>query len=404
MFLGLAACLILGLMFSFVFQKLRLPGLVGYLLCGILIGPYCLDLIGGELLSISADIRRLALVIILTRAGLALDLKDLRAVGRPALLMCFVPAAFEIIGMTFAASWLLDMPLVTAALTGSVVAAVSPAVVVPKMLNLIDKGYGRDKSIPQLIMTGASVDDVFVIVVFTSLCGLSGGGSVSWLDFAFIPVSIITGIAVGVIIGTAVAKLFERFAASDTVRLLILLGVSCVFVYVEDTFDLPFSGLLAVMSMGAAIRKLSPDIASRLSGIFKKLWIPAELMLFILVGAAINPKDALTSGFAAIAAILVALVFRAAGVVCCVVKTKLNLKERLFCVVAYLPKATVQAAIGSVPLAMGLPYGAEILTVAVLAILITAPLGEVGIELCYKHWLTPPHSDRGEIAADTVDR
>lgn len=389
MLTSLAYIFLLGLLLSKLFQTLRLPGLLGMLLTGILLGPHVLNLLDGSLLSISADLRQLALIIILTRAGLSLDVADLKRVGRPAVLMCFVPACCEMAGMVLLAPRLLGVSLLDAAIMGAVVAAVSPAVVVPKMLSLMEQRRGTGQSIPQLILAGASVDDVFVIVVFTAFTGLAQGESITPASFGQIPVSIVTGLGVGILLGVALAELFRRFHMRDSVKVLLLLSAAFLLVALEDAAAgvVPFSGLLAVMSLGAALQKRRQVVAVRLSAKFSKLWVGAEILLFVLVGATVDLNYALAAGGAAVLTLLGALAFRMAGVFLCLLGTRLNGKERLFCMIAYLPKATVQAAIGSVPLSMGLACGAMVLTVAVLAILVAAPLGAFGIDMTCRRLL-----------------
>ncbi|MFA6744885.1 MAG: cation:proton antiporter [Bacteroides graminisolvens] len=389
MLTSLAFIFLLGLSLGYVFMKLKLPALIGMLLTGIALGPYVLNLLEPPLLSVSVDLRQLALVIILTRAGLALDIKDLMKVGRPALLMCFVPACFEIAGMMLIAPPLLGISLLDAAIMGTVVAAVSPAIIVPKMLHLMDQKYGTSKSIPQLIMAGGSVDDVFVIVMFTAFTGLALGGNISAVSFLQIPVSILSGLVLGVLLGWLLTRYFKRYHMRDSVKVLIILSVSFLLVALERVLKgvLPVSGLLAVMALGATLLKNYEVLALRLSAKFSKLWVGAEILLFVLVGATVDIKYAVGAGLSAVVVILFSLLFRMAGVFVCMIKTQLTLKERVFCMIAYLPKATVQAAIGSLPLAMGLPCGKIVLTVAVLAILITAPLGAFGIDMTYKRLL-----------------
>lgn len=389
MLFSLALIFLCGMMLGSIFQKLRLPPLLGMLLTGILLGPYTLNLLDPSILSISADLRQLALIIILTRAGLNLDISDLKKVGRPAVLLCFVPASFEIAGMLLLAPPLLGISLLDAAIMGTVVAAVSPAVVVPKMLKLMEEGYGTKQSIPQMIMAGASVDDVFVIVLFTSFTGLAGGGSISPLDFVRIPTSIVLGLGGGVLCGMLMAVFFERVHMRDSMKVILILSLSCLLVTLEHavTGVVGFSGLLAIMSMGAALQRGRKEVAVRLSAKYAKLWVAAELLLFVLVGAAVDVQYAAASGLAAVVLIFGAIAFRMLGVFICLLRTKLLKKERLFCMIAYCPKATVQAAIGSVPLAMGLSCGQIVLTVAVLAILITAPLGAFAIDRTYRRFL-----------------
>ena len=393
MLLSLALIFLCGMLLGKIFSLLKLPSLLGLIITGIILGPYCLNLLDGSILSISADLRELALIIILTRAGLNLDIEDLKKVGRPAILMCFIPASFEIIGMVLIAPRLFNITLFEAALMGSVVAAVSPAVLVPKMLKLIDERYGTNKSIPQLLMAGASVDDIFVIVLFASFTSLVKGGSVSALDFLKIPTSIIFGLLIGVIIALILTKFFTRFHIRDSAKVVIILSISFILVTIENSISkvfngiIGFSGLLAVMSVGAFLKAKKQELSKRLSLKYSKLWVAAEIMLFVLVGATVNIKYALNTGFTGILLIFAVLIFRMLGVLISLIKTNLNKKERIFSMIAYCPKATVQAAIGSIPLSLGFASGEIILTIAVLAILITAPLGSFAIELFYKRLL-----------------
>lgn len=389
MLTSFAFIFLLGMLLSSVLKKLRLPGLLGMLITGIVLGPYVLNLLDPSILSISADLRQIALIIILTRAGLSLDINDLMKVGRPAILMCFVPACLEIAGMILLAPRLLGISVLDAAIMGTVVAAVSPAVIVPKMLMLMEQGYGRENSIPQLIMAGASVDDVFVIVLFTSFTGLAQGEGITAASFAQVPVSILTGMIAGVVTGLLLAVLFAKLHMRDSGKVVVLLSISFLMVALENSIKgvIPFSGLLAVMSMGIALQKKRPVVAERLSVKYSKLWVAAEILLFVLVGATVDVSYALAAGASAIILIFGVLLFRMAGVFLCMLKTRLSGKERLFCMIAYMPKATVQAAIGGVPLALGLGCGKIVLTVAVLAILITAPLGAFGVDMTYRKLL-----------------
>lgn len=386
---SLALVFLGGLLAGEVFRRLRLPPLLGMLLVGIAFGPYALGLLDDSLLAISADLRKIALIIILTRAGLSLDIGDLRKVGRSAVLLCFVPATFEIVGTVILAPRLLGVSVLEAAIIGSVIAAVSPAVVVPRMLRLMDEGYGAKQGIPQMILAGASVDDVYVIVLFSSFTSLASGGTLSPLDFVRIPTSLVLGIAAGVLCGLALAWWFSHVHMRDSIKVVIFLALSLVLVTIEDhcTGIIGFSGLLAVMSMGIMLGRRIPVVSKRLSAKYDRLWVGAELLLFVLVGAMVNVAYVAYAGVAAILLILGAMVFRMAGVFASVLSTKLNGKERAFCMLAYTPKATVQAAIGGVPLAMGLACGETVLTVAVLAILITAPFGAIAIDCTYKKWL-----------------
>lgn len=389
MLLSLAFIFLCGMLFGGIFEKLRLPPLLGMLFTGILLGPYVFDWLDPMLLSISADLRQIALIIILTRAGLNLNVSDLKKVGRPAVLMCFLPASFEIAGMLLLAPKLLGVSLLDAAILGTVIAAVSPAVVVPKMLKLMDEGYGVKQGIPQLIMAGASVDDVFVIVLFTSFTGLASGGAISPFDFVRVPTSIFLGMAVGVLCGLLLSQLFRKIHLRDSLKVLLLLSLSFLYVTLEDAIPgaIGFSGLLAVMSTGVMLQRGRSAVADRLSAKYSKLWVAAELLLFVLVGATVDIQYALASGLAAVALLFGVMGFRMLGVFVCLLGTKLQMRERLFCMLAYMPKATVQAAIGSIPLSMGLSCGNIVLTVAVLAILITAPLGAFAIDHTYRKLL-----------------
>lgn len=389
MLFSIALMLLVGMLAGWGCKKLHLPGLLGMIFTGIVLGPFALNLIDGTILSISSELRRIALIIILTRAGLSLDINDLKKVGRPAILMCFVPACFEMTGMIILAPLLLHISYIEAAVMGAVIAAVSPAVIVPKMLKLMDEGYGVNKSVPQMILAGASVDDVFVIVMFSVFTGLAQGNGVSAVSFIRIPVSIILGILIGMAAGTILAIYFKKIHIRDTVKVIIFLCISFLLVTVEDRFSdiIPFASLIAVMCIGIALQRNRKEAAVRLSVKFNKLWVCAEVILFVLVGATVNISYAISAGISAVMLIFGVLLFRMAGVFVCMIKTKLNMRERLFCVIAYMPKATVQAAIGGVPLSMGLACGNIVLTVAVLAIIITAPLGAFLIDLTYKRFL-----------------
>lgn len=390
MLLSMALIMLIGMASGYICRRLKLPGLLGMIITGIILGPYVLDLIDPSILNISADLRKIALIIILTRAGLTLDINDLKRVGRPAILMCFVPATFELAGMLLLAPRILGISLLEAAIMGAVVAAVSPAVVVPKMIKLIDEGYGTKKSIPQLILAGASVDDVYVIVLFSTFTGLAKGDRVSAMSFINIPVSVVLGIALGIASGWLLAVYFKKVHVRDTIKVIIVLSISFILVSAENALSTPitFSALIAVMFMGIALSRYRNETAVRLSGKFNRLWVGAEVVLFVLVGASVDIGYALSAGAGAVILIFGVLIFRIAGVFVCLTGTNLNMKERLFCMLAYTPKATVQAAIGSFPLAMGLSCGSIVLTVAVLAILITAPLGAFMIDLTYKKLLS----------------
>lgn len=389
MLISISLMLLMGMFAGWICKKLRLPSLLGMMLTGVILGPYVLDQIDASILNISADLRKIALIIILTRAGLTLNIKDLKKVGRPAVLMCFVPATFEILGMILLAPRLFQVSLLEAAVIGAVVGAVSPAVIVPKMIKLIDEGYGVDKSIPQLILAGASVDDVFVIVLFTAFTGLAQGRQISVMSFVNIPVSIILGIGIGFLAGLLLARFFERVHMRDTVKVILVLCLSFLLVTAEDSIsgDITFSALIAIMFIGIAMQRYRRAVSTRLSLKFNKLWVCAEILLFVLVGATVDLHYVTVAAIPAILLIFGVLCFRMLGVFLCLLRTGLSLRERLFCMFAYLPKATVQAAIGGVPLSMGLPCGTVVLTVAVMAILITAPLGAFLIELSYKKLL-----------------
>ena len=390
MLTSIAIILLFGLLVGWIFSKMKLPSLLGMIIVGIVLSTHCLNLVDDSILTISGDLRQIALVIILTRAGLSLNFSDLKKVGRPAILMCFVPACIEMVGTIIFAPLLLDVSILDAAIIGSVMAAVSPAVVVPRMIKLIEDGYGTDKSIPQLILAGASVDDVFVIVVFTALTTLASTGEISAINFIQIPTSILLGVLLGGVVGTILVWFFRRFHIRDSVKVLIILSVSFLLLELQNRLEgiVPVSGLLAIMSVGIIINQKYDVLAKRLSVKYNKLWLGAEIFLFVLVGIAVDLKYALAAGIVVILLVILALVFRMMGVAISLVKTKLNKKERLFCAVAYTPKATVQAALGTVPLVMGLSCGEIVLTVAVISILITAPFGAICIDNLYKKLLS----------------
>ena len=396
MLTSLSFIFLVGLAMGAICQKLKLPRIIGMLATGIVLGPYVLDLLDPSILSISADLRKMALIIILLKAGLSLNLDDLKKVGRPAIMMSFVPASFEIIGYLLFAPAILGITRVEAAVMGSVLAAVSPAVVVPRMVQLMETKYGTEKAIPQMIMAGASCDDIFVIVLFTTFLSMVQGGSADIKAFANIPVSIILGIILGAIVGYLLYLFFETAYAKkhyvrNSMKVIIVLGFSFMLIAIEGWLEgkIAVSGLLAVVSMACVLKmKCTAFVSKRLSEKFGKLWLAAEVILFVLVGAAVDIRYTLDAGLAAVAMIFIALIFRSFGVLLCTVKTDLSAKERVFCVIAYLPKATVQAAIGSVPFAAGLPCGKIVLSVAVMEIIITAPLGAFGMDFSYKKFLT----------------
>lgn len=378
-----------GLLFSRICQRLKLPGLIGMILAGILVGPSVLNIIDASVLNIAASLRQFALVLILTRAGLSLDIQALKKVGRPAFLMCFVPACFEVAGCVLIAPRLLPVNYTEAAIIGAVIAAVSPAVIVPRMIRLIEEGYGKEKSIPQLILAGASVDDVFVIVLFTAFLALEGNQKVSLWQFVTIPLSIILGVAIGYLVARLLIVLFEYVNLTTAQKLLVVLSSSFLMIELENQLKglVPISGLLAIMSIGLTFYQKKQDMTKELSAKYNELWTAGEILLFVLVGVAVNLSYVKTAGLMAIILVLVALCFRMAGVFLCVTGTKLDKRERLFCMLAYTPKATVQAAIGATPLAMGLRCGETVLTVAILAILITAPFGAIAIDRSYQKLL-----------------
>lgn len=389
MLLSVALILSLGMILGWLCQKCKLPSLLGMLITGIILGPYVLNLIDSSILSISSELRKIALIIILTRAGLNLDISGLKKIGRPAVLMCFVPASFELLGIILLAPKILGISVLESAILGSVLAAVSPAVVVPRMVKLIEEEYGTKKGIPQLILAGASVDDVYVIVLFTTFIGIIQGKGISVISFINIPISITLGVLIGVGLGYILSKYFEKVHIRDTTKVLLILSVSFMLVTAEDTLNtnITFAALIAIMFIGVAIQKFREPVAKRLSAKYNKLWVAAEIFLFVLVGATVNIGYLKNVGSNALIVIAGALVFRMAGVFVCLLGTKLNWKERMFTMLAYTPKATVQAAIGGIPISIGLSCGDMVLTVAVLVIVLTAPLGAFAIDFSYKKLL-----------------
>lgn len=389
MLLSIALILVVGMAMGWICRKVKLPSLLGMLLTGIVLGPYVLNLLDDSILSISSELRKIALIIILTRAGLGLDLTGLKKIGRPAVFMCFVPASFEILGIVLLAPKIIGVSVLEAAVMGAVLAAVSPAVVVPRMVKLMEEGYGTKQGIPQLILAGASVDDVYVIVLFSTFLGMMQGKGVSAVSFINIPVSILLGIAIGLILGAALSLYFEKVHIRDTAKVLIILSISFFLVVIEDTLMTPitFSALIAIMFIGIGLKKKREVVAVRLSAKYGKLWVASEIFLFVLVGATVNITYLKNVGVKALILIAGALIFRMLGVFVCLLKTEFTGKERLFVMMAYTPKATVQAAIGGIPLSLGLACGDIVLTVAVLAIVLTAPLGAFAIDLSYKKLL-----------------
>ncbi len=395
MLTSLSFIFLVGLAMAAICQRIRLPRIIGMLLTGIVLGPYVLDLLDPSILSISSELRQMALIIILVKAGLSLNLADLKKVGRPAVMLSCVPASFELLGYVLFAPMILGVNRIEAAVMGAVLAAVSPAVVVPRMVKLMESGYGTKKSIPQMILAGASCDDIFVIVLFSTFSGMAQGGSARVMDFVNIPISIVSGILLGAVAGWLLSLFFETAYAKEhyvrnSMKVIIVLGVSFLLMSVENWVKpyISVSGLLAVVSMACVLNLRSiKAVSARLSEKFGKLWLAAEVLLFVLVGAAVDIRYTMGAGLAAVLMIFTALIFRTIGVLICLAGTALNWKERLFCVIAYLPKATVQAAIGSVPMAMGLPCGQIVLSVAVMAILITAPLGALGMDSTFERLL-----------------
>ena len=395
MLTSLALVFLVGLALASICQKLRLPRIIGMLITGVLLGPYVLNLFDESILGISTDLRQMALVIILIKAGLSLNIQDLKKVGRPAVLMSFLPALFEILAFVVFAPFVLGVNHIEAAIIGAVLGAVSPAVVVPRMVQLMDEKYGTEKSIPQMILAAASLDDVFVIVLFSTFISMAQGSGAQIMDFVNIPVSISLGILLGVIAGFVLAWFFEtkyshQHLVRNSMKVIIVLGVSFFLIAVEEMLEgiVAVSGLLAVMSMAMVLAMRSvPEVTGRLQEKYGKLWIAAEVILFVLVGAAVDIRYTLNAGILAIGMIFLALIFRSFGVLLCLIGTPLSRKEKLFCVIAYLPKATVQAAIGSIPLSLGLSCGNMVLSIAVLSIVLTAPLGALGMDLTYKKLL-----------------
>ena len=381
---------LIGFFFAQISEKIGLPKIIGMLVAGILLGPCVFNVLDASILSISADLRKFALIIILIKAGLTLDLKDLKKVGLPAILLCFLPASFEILAALFFGPILFGLSRLDAAIMGAVLGAVSPAVVVPRMIDLIEKGYGKDKSIPQMILAGSSCDDIYVIVLFTTMVNVAKGENVNWLSILQIPTSVLLGILFGACFAYLLVYLLKRIQVENTVIVILILDFSFLLVGIENYFEglISISSLLAILSMACFLKRKSKDVLIKnLSNQFGKLWLAAEIILFVLVGAAVDIRYTLEAGPLALLLILISLVFRSLAVCLCTMKTNLNRKERLFCIIAYLPKATVQAAIGSVPLAMGLSCGQLILSVSVLAILITAPMGAIGIDQSYQKLL-----------------
>ena len=395
MLTSLSLVFLLGLAMGAICQRLKLPKIIGMLMTGMVLGPFVFDVLDPALLSISADLKKMAFIIILLRAGLSLDLADLKKVGRPAVLLSFIPATFEIIGYILLAPVMLGITRMDAAVMGAVLGAASPAVVMPQMVHFMENKYGTKKAIPQMIMAGISGDGIFVIVLFTTFLGMAQGGSAGITDFFNVPISIILGAVLGALVGYLLCLFFEtayahKYYVRNSMKVIIVLGFSFFLIAIETWLEgiVAVSGLLAVVSMACVLKmKSTVFVSKRLSEKFGKLWLAAEVMLFVLVGAAVDIRYTLEAGIMAVLMILTALLFRSCGVLLCMTKTMLTWQERLFCVIAYLPKATVQAAVGSVPLAAGLECGNIVLSVAVMAIVVTAPLGAWGMDSTYKKLL-----------------
>lgn len=379
---SIALILLIGLFAGFIFNKIKLPNFIGMILVGIIIGPHLLNLVDETILNISSDLRQIVLVIILTRAGLSLNIKELKKVGRPAILMCFVPALFEMLAITFIAPLFFEVTYLEAAIIGSVVAAVSPAVIVPRMIKLNNEGYGNNKSIPSIILAGASVDDVFVIAIFTSLLSFTKTGEISFVSIVQVPSSIILGVGLGLICGYLLGLFFRKWQVNETIKVIIMIAISFFILKLQNVLEQYFmiSGLLAIMSMAIMINQKNKEVSKELSITYNKLWIVSEIFLFVLVGVSVDINYALNAGIMVIVLIVIALLFRILGVYISLIKTNLNQKEKIFCALSYTPKATVQAAIGAIPLTMGLACGNIVLTVAVVSILLTAPFGAICID------------------------
>ncbi len=396
MLMSLALMFLIGFFISGIFKKLHIPSLLGLIVTGIILGPEVLNLLDPKILNISSELREIALIVILFRAGLSLDLSDMKKIGRPAIMLCFVPATFEIVGAIVLGPVCLGLSRVDSAIVGAMLGAASPAIIVPKMLWLMEEGYGVDKHIPQLIMAGASADDIYAIVMFTAFIGMSKGEGISAWTIVSIPLSIVTGLGVGIVFGIVMAQLFKLIHLRDTVKILLLFGISFLFVGCETFISkyVPFSGLLAVMALGGTILNRRATVAKRLSAKIAKIWVGAELLLFIMLGSAVEIKALLSAGIGSVLLILGALVFRSIGVIVSLLGSGLSLQEIFYCDVAYFPKATVQAAVGAIPLAEGLACGMMVLTTAVLSILITAPLGAILMDVTVKKWLTRTKNPR----------
>jgi NhaP-type Na+/H+ or K+/H+ antiporter len=378
--------LLVGLSVSYIFKLLKIPSILGYMITGIILGPYVLNLIAPEILNISADLRTIALVVILLRAGLSLNIKDLKQIGITGVLMAFIPASFEIVGVVIFAPILLGLSLIDSLILGTILGAVSPAIIVPKMLKLMESKEGTKKSIPQLILAGASMDDIYCLVLFASAISLAQNHTLNFATFVHLPESIIFGIGLGIGLGFIFNYLFRKIHMRDTLKVIIVLTTAILLTVFEDYIKkyVGFSSLLAVIALGITLLTLYPKLASRMVRKYEKIWLVAEILLFVLVGAAVNILTIKEVGLNAIILILIILLFRTLGVIFATLPSKLKFKEKVFVVFAYLPKATVQASIGAIPLEMGFASGGVMLSVSVLAILITATLGSFLIDITHK--------------------
>ena len=386
MLLSVGLIIILGLLLGWLASKLHLPRIIGMLLAGVILGPHFGNLLGSSIIDISGDLRKIALIIIIARAGLSLDISDLKKTGRPAVMLCFIPATLEMLAFVLFAPMIMGVTHLQAAILGAVMGAVSPAVTVPRLTKMIDEGYGTQKGIPQMLIAGASADDIYVIVLFTTLVGIEAGGSMDAVSLLRIPLEIILGAALGAVTGVILAFFFKKVHIRDSLKITIIMALSMLMYWFEGIA--PVSGLLAVMTTGIAINMRRPEVSKRLSVKFSKLWVAAEIFLFVLVGATVNIKYVTQAGFGMVIMLIIGLAFREIGTWLSILKTGLNKKEMTFCLISELPKATVQAAIGGVPLAMGLSCGNTVLTMAVLAIVITAPIGAIGMDLTQHRLIT----------------
>lgn len=390
-FLSLFIIFTCGILGGFIFEKIKLPKLVWYIIFGILIGPSVFNIVDDILINISSYLRQIALVIILTRSGLSLDINNLKKIGRPAILLCFVPACFEIIGITIFAPIFLGISYVEALLLGSVLAAVSPAVVVPRMIKLMDEGYGKEHNVPELIMAGASCDDIFVIVLFYSFKNLVATSSFDSWTITQIPLSIISGIALGILVGFLMVLTINKLKLNKIINVIFMLGLSFGMIALENTIKQYFSvsSLLAIIVMALIVNIFKKEEAKEIQKTYNSLWSGFEILLFTLVGIATNINYAFSKDGAILVGVaLIALIFRSIGVIICLIATSFNKREKLFIILSYLPKATVQASIGAIALSEGLACGTVVLTGAVISILITAPLGAILMDRTYKILLT----------------